>query len=83
MAHTMALYSDFTKAFFAVKMSHVPDFRLSPRWTQELRSSGVLFSAKWYHIISYPLGSIGPIFRDPLKLGPIGCSETSVRNYRY
>jgi len=27
---------------------------------------------------------IGPIFRvRPLKMGPIGCTETSVRNYHY
>jgi hypothetical protein len=26
---------------------------------------------------------IGPTFKDALKFGPMGCPETSVRNYRY
>jgi hypothetical protein len=61
----------------------VPDFRLSPRSKRDLRSSGVLCSAERCPVTSYPFGSIGPIFRDPLKMGPIGYPETSVRNCHY
>jgi len=61
-------------------MSQVTDFRIPQRWKRDLRATGVLCSAERYPIVSYPLGSIGPIFRDPLKMRPIGCPETSVRN---
>ena len=55
-------------------------FNVVTNW--ELRSSGLLCSEKWFSL---------PTFRDslsissslPLKMRPIGCAETSVRNYHY
>jgi len=80
MAHNMALYWDFTETFFVVKTSQVADCKLPQWWKRDLRTCGVLCSAERYPVISYPLGSIGPLFRDPLTMGPIGCPEMSVRN---
>jgi hypothetical protein len=55
-------------------------FRLPP-WRWNPRSSGTLRSVEWYSFADVSGQRIGPIFNDPLKMGPISCPETSVKDY--
>jgi len=54
-----------------------------------MRSSGILHIELWQFLADVSGQPIGPIFKDQefiswlLKLGPICCPETSVRNYNY
>ena len=57
------------KIYFQLISRVMPDFRLSPRTRWKLRSSESL------------LGESRNLESWPLKMGPIGCSETSARNY--
>jgi hypothetical protein len=63
------------------------DFRLPPRSTWELRSSGLLPSEYWQFLTEVAGQPFGPIFKGQwswlFKMGPIGCPETSVRSYHY
>lgn len=43
-------------------------------------SFGVLFSAEWYFHTGVPTFK-GQGIAELLKMGPVGCPETSVRNY--
>jgi hypothetical protein len=59
------------------------DFRLPPRGGRELLSSRLLRREYLQFIADVSGQPIGPTFRVflPLMVGPIGCPETSLRNY--
>jgi hypothetical protein len=81
---------------YDVVIKHQRDFRLPPRCRWDLRSSGILRSVEWQFCTEVSGQPIGPIFTGqdfqkeslscwiswPLKMGPIGCPETSVQNYQ-
>jgi hypothetical protein len=49
------------------------------RCKRDLRSSGIVRSVEWYLCTDVSRQPIGPSLR--VKIGPIGCPETSVHNY--
>jgi hypothetical protein len=52
---------------------------------ENLRSSGMLRGVGWLLVADISGQPISPIFKEdqagPLKMGPIGCPETSVTKY--
>ena len=58
---------------------YLTDFRLPLRCKWELRSSGLLRSERWQFLTDVS----GQLHSWPLKMGPIGCPETSAINYHY
>jgi len=77
-----------------VKNQRWRDFRLPPQIRWELRSSGLLrseysnFLTTFRYNLSVPSSGISSPMDSrmdfwPLKMGPTGCSETSLRNYDY
>ena len=62
------------------------DLRFAPQYKCDLRSSGMLRSVYWSVVIDVSGQPIDLVLKgqgvDPWKLGPIGCSETSVTDYQ-
>ena len=64
---------------------HLHDFSLPPRSRSELRSFGLLRSHQWYFLPTFRDNLSVPSFLDSLllKIGEIGCPETSIRYDHY
>ena len=75
----------FVKSLQSLRLD---DLSKPPRWKWNLRSSGILRSVEWWFRNEVSKKLIGPFLQViavrkfwPLKMGQIGCSETSAWNY--